>query len=197
MARPNDRLDFFLTLQTGGRLEVVPLLSSIRILATGSRESEAPPDANNSAMLHYATMTLDVSPEEAETLVFARSKGQLTAVLRNRADQAPFKVESITDESIHAGSALSDVISLFADHGAKAGHTASPRTVEFILGGNRNGIPTVTTQIVEEGAAHTAPRSRSGRVMDVPRETQEPQPFVLPAPIIVPDPNACIGDDCQ
>jgi pilus assembly protein CpaB len=84
---PNDRVDVILIRKQRGRAGTEETSSEtifrdIRVLAIGQRieikEGQKNADGN--------TATLELSPEEAEELVLARSKGEITLALRSIAD---------------------------------------------------------------------------------------------------------------
>jgi pilus assembly protein CpaB len=74
---------------TARRLASQTILQNVRVLAVGSQTSRgAYADAQDT---NYATVTVEVSPIDAERLAFARANlanGQLTLLLRNPADDA-------------------------------------------------------------------------------------------------------------
>ena len=96
MVRPNDHVDvlgtFSFPSKSGkpGEMELVTLtmLQDVLVLATGremAKSRPASPSAHGSAA--YSTVTLEVTPREAEMLVFAEQiKGRLSLALRNPDD---------------------------------------------------------------------------------------------------------------
>lgn len=91
MLRPNDHVDVIGTFEfdsTPGRRNFVTstILQNVLVLATGSRTSKTPEQQENSGAA-YTTVTLEVSPREAEMLAFAEQiRGRLVLSLRNRND---------------------------------------------------------------------------------------------------------------
>ncbi len=99
MLRPTDHIDLMATARgTGSNSKEVTfaLLSNVQVLATGQvtrkRDGSDKPHT-------YTTITLSVSPDDAERIVVAKNSGRLTAVLRNPDDAQPnaIKVMSIDD----------------------------------------------------------------------------------------------------
>lgn len=97
MVRPNDRVDVLGTFNfpsktVPGEMETVTLtvLQDVSILATGQQMAKDISASNNSrASSGYSTVTVQVTPREAELLVFAQQmKGALTLALRNPSDQS-------------------------------------------------------------------------------------------------------------
>ena len=95
LVQPNDRVDIlgsfsFPSKTAAGEMENVTLtvLQDVTVLATG--QQLAKPTESGDAVRPgggYSTVTLEVSPREAELLVFAETmKGRLTLSLRNPAD---------------------------------------------------------------------------------------------------------------
>ena len=94
MVQPNDRVDVLGTFQfpskeAPGQMESVTItvLQDVTVLATGqtmAKQQSARMGRNASG---YSTVTLEVTPKEAELLVFAQqSSGRLTLSLRNTSD---------------------------------------------------------------------------------------------------------------
>jgi pilus assembly protein CpaB len=67
------------------------ILQCVHVLATGTQMSNSVgPDAKG-ATRSYSTVTLEVTPKEAEMLIFASQKGRLTLTLRNYEDSTIIK----------------------------------------------------------------------------------------------------------
>ena len=94
MVRPNDRVDVlgtfsFPSARNPLELELVTLtvLQNVTILATGRETAKTFTATKSSGS--YSTVTLSVTPREAEMLVFAEQiKGRLVLALRNTSDVA-------------------------------------------------------------------------------------------------------------
>ena len=94
MVKPNDHVDVIGTFafpQPGGRIEkgdivTCTILQNVLVLATG-RDTAKSRVGENFSPQGYSTVTLEVSPREAEMLAFAEQmKGRLVLTLRNRND---------------------------------------------------------------------------------------------------------------
>lgn len=89
MVRPNDHVDVIGTFDfgaaTGDRnLVTCTILQNVLVLATGQMTAK---NARNAASAGFSTVTLEVTPREAEMLAFAEQiKGRLVLTLRNRND---------------------------------------------------------------------------------------------------------------
>jgi len=90
MLRPTDHIDLMATAHGSGSNSnsdtTFTLLSNVEVLATGqvTHKSEGTNQPHT-----YTTITLSVSPEDAERVVVAKDSGKLTAVLRNPDDANP------------------------------------------------------------------------------------------------------------
>lgn len=92
LVRPNDRVDILGTFTfptPEGEMEVVTMtvLQDVSVLATGQQMGKEDSGQRQAANRGYGTVTFEVSPKEAEMLVFAQAvKGRLTLTLRNPED---------------------------------------------------------------------------------------------------------------
>lgn len=93
MVRPNDTVDVLGTFVFGDEsganadeLVTLTMLQNVTVLATGSETAKTiDPMARNAT--GYSTLTLEVTPREAELLVFAQQmRGRLSITLRNPSD---------------------------------------------------------------------------------------------------------------
>lgn len=90
---PGDLIDLLYASGAGaGTTEttVRPLLQAVRVRATGRVVRRIPMRSDDGASgeveREFTTITLDLSPEDAQRIVLAQRTGELTAVLRNPAD---------------------------------------------------------------------------------------------------------------
>jgi pilus assembly protein CpaB len=101
LVRPGDRVDLMLAeeLSEGDErcIRVKPLLESLSVLATGRVQGESAQGAE--AMLRrgidvssYSTITLDVTPEQAQQLALALRVGELIPLLRGDDDESPLSL---------------------------------------------------------------------------------------------------------
>ena len=91
LIRPNDHIDIIATFrfpnQEGtDKLETVTLtlLQNVAVLAVGQDTDSAP--SRSLQRRSYSSITLNVTPKEAEILGFAMQKGKLNLTLRNPSD---------------------------------------------------------------------------------------------------------------
>jgi len=119
MLRPGDRIDLIYTASTagGGQEVTAPLLSNVSVLATDQTLTKRGDGADRERM--FATITLELSPVDADRVIVAKAAGRLTALLRHPDDAA-----------------INDTASLSAAHLMSApGVPAGERVVEYIVGG--------------------------------------------------------------
>ena len=94
MVRPNDHIDVigtfsFPSREHPGELELVTLtiIQDVTVLATGTETAKSAMAGGGSRAGSYNMVTLEVTPREAEMLVFAEQiKGRLSIALRNPTD---------------------------------------------------------------------------------------------------------------
>lgn len=93
MLRAGDNIDILVTskpaktaaLGTSSQEDMTfPLLSNVAVLATGQAQR-----GSGNAAVTYTHITLDVTPDEASSIIAAKAGGKMTAVLRNPKDKLP------------------------------------------------------------------------------------------------------------
>jgi len=91
--KPSDRVNVLGTFEVGGRTITKVLLQNVTVLSVGTMiprsENKEEVEVNMlSSMLQgpYSSVTVAVTPEEAQMLTLAREKGKLALVLRNPLD---------------------------------------------------------------------------------------------------------------
>lgn len=138
LVRPGDRVDLMLAEEhqqgTERCVVVRPLLESVHVLATGQATREAlrpgdvPLDANADGETRYSTITLDVTPEQAQQLAVGLRMGELIPMLRGAADESPTGLDPRGDGRL----ACRGAVQADADPA-----TAPPRrlAVELLVGG--------------------------------------------------------------
>jgi pilus assembly protein CpaB len=86
MLEPGDQIDLYVTLQReNDKRQVLPVLQGVSVLAAGNRTVTSAETGRTST---YSTITLDVSPNDAEVVTLARQAGSMNAMLRNPDDAA-------------------------------------------------------------------------------------------------------------
>ncbi len=90
LLRPKDHVDVLGTFQKpgSGAIETVTLLQNVTVLAVGNRlgSGREAASAKGRRASRTTTVTVLVTPEEAELLVFAQDRGEFYLTMRNEAD---------------------------------------------------------------------------------------------------------------
>ncbi|HSI48228.1 MAG TPA: Flp pilus assembly protein CpaB [Ideonella sp.] len=122
MLRPGDHIDLIYTARgTGDGPDVtLPLLSNVPVLATDQTLTKR--DDGTGKERSFTTVTMEVSPVDANRIIVAKSSGQLTAVLRHPDDVAANGTRTLSARMLVAGAGKDGV-----------------RTVEYIVGGGSGG----------------------------------------------------------
>lgn len=127
MLVPGDVIDIVVGLQKDNRAISLPLLQSVKVLATGSRVSrdEKGDDKGDGSTQgkEYNTVTLDASPSEAQRVLLAREIGKVTALLRH------------PDDKLKAPLAILDANALTGGHTRRAS-----AEIPVIIGGSSGGM---------------------------------------------------------
>jgi len=134
MLEPGDTIDLMVSLDRKGKKLIFPLLQSVPVMATGQRNVDDPKSGEQKM---YSTVTLNITPEEAQNVIVAREAGTLTALLRNPQDK-----QSINSGGIDVAAAL----------GLK-GNGLGDREVPVLYGGNGGKLPAEGMQLGEYAEA--------------------------------------------
>lgn len=90
MLQPGDRIDLMLSAKREAKPLLLPLLQNVVILATGAQAVPANDDGSpGTGRRSYTTITLEVSPDEAQRVLAAREIGKIAALLRAPGDTQP------------------------------------------------------------------------------------------------------------
>ena len=82
--QPGDRIDLLMTHGLSAQNVVFPLIEKLEVIATGLQTRV---DRNaNGVRRSFSTITVNVSPDDAQKITLAQKLGKLTAVLRNPDD---------------------------------------------------------------------------------------------------------------
>ncbi len=123
LLQPRDRIDLILTYRPKKTQVTVPLLQNVLVLATGTTIMPQKYNSQRAAGTAYRTVTVQVTPADAERIILAQAAGKITAVLRHPDDKAVHPPKYLT------------VATLFGDKKPK--RRARPRgpRIRFIIGG--------------------------------------------------------------
>ncbi len=124
MLRPGDRIDLLFATRSpvagqAGLDMSRPLMQDLRVLATGREVLERTTFGQTGD--EFTSITVEVTPLQAQKLVLAQRSGRLTALLRNPDDRHPIPTEAM------------DVFSLLGL--ARPGKPARSSRIEMIVGG--------------------------------------------------------------
>jgi len=100
LLRPSDHIDLMVTAhgtKANAREITFPLMTNVEVLATGQVTRKA---EGNAGRRTYTTITLSVSPTDAERIVVAKSSGKLTAVLRNPQDAEASAIKAMNIDDV-------------------------------------------------------------------------------------------------
>lgn len=86
MLEPGDMIDLMVTIDQKSKKVTFPLLQHVQVMATGQRSADDPKSGERRS---YSTVTLDTTPEQAQSVIVAREAGKITALLRNPQDRQP------------------------------------------------------------------------------------------------------------
>ena len=85
--QPKDRIDLLMTYGSGEQEAVFPLIQTLEVIATGLQTRV---DKNSvGGKRTFSTITVNVTPDNAQKITLAQKIGKLTAVLRNPDDANP------------------------------------------------------------------------------------------------------------
>lgn len=132
--QPKDRVDLLMSHGSGDEQEIFPLIERLDVIATGVQtlvDKNADGETRN-----FSTITVQVSPAQAQRVTLAQKVGQITAVLRNPDDDAP-----LGEQAMNVNDLLGIVTPPVVEPKPVAKRTiarAAPAapTIEFIIGGS-------------------------------------------------------------
>jgi pilus assembly protein CpaB len=104
MLRPGDRIDLMYTAKDSGQQAqdiTRTLLSNVIVLATD--QSMARRDEQTGKDRSFGTVTLDLSPADAQRIIVAKQSGKLTALLRHPDDPAANPTVALTAAGLFQG----------------------------------------------------------------------------------------------
>ena len=164
MMQPGDHIDLQVSIRPPARPGIsmapemtAPLMQDILVLATG-RQVRSAADSGP-APRGFTSITVEVTPDQAQKLIVAQRSGKLTALLRNRDDRRPIAQRPL------------DIYSLL-DLPQQAGTTLLRGGPEIIIGGK--GQLQVNPQ--PGGAAQAMPAAAPGPLVVAPSPSITPGP---------------------
>lgn len=128
--QPGDKVDLLMSHGRDEGQRIFPLIQQLDVIATGTQTQID--KVGNGALRSFATITVHVSPENAQKITLAQHVGKLTAVLRNPQDSQQVKDNPLTVTQLFAELIVKD-----KKHPAKSSGklriTRAP--IEYIIGG--------------------------------------------------------------
>lgn len=86
LLEPGDLIDLLVTFERKGKKVSRPLLQGVQVMATGQQVVDTPREGERR---QYSTVTIDITPAQAQNVILARDAGKITALLRNPDDKKP------------------------------------------------------------------------------------------------------------
>jgi pilus assembly protein CpaB len=120
LLEPGDVIDLIAGLERKGNKITMPLLQGVQVIATGQRLADDPLTGERK---QYATVTLNVTPSQAMTLIAARDGGKITALLRNPADRQAAPADAL-DINALLGQGLNEEPEIPVLYGGRSGKFA-------------------------------------------------------------------------
>jgi pilus assembly protein CpaB len=135
LLRPGDRVDlYFLPATAGTDAKIGLLFPSVPILATGAQTRTVTAPLNPSLQAAgFASITVQLTPEDAQRLALAQRVGQIVPVLRAGGDASPTAaaIQSARNLLVHPAMAQ-----------ATPARTRERLSLEVIIGGRGEGVAT-------------------------------------------------------
>ncbi|MBC7512840.1 MAG: Flp pilus assembly protein CpaB [Herminiimonas sp.] len=150
LLEPGDLIDLLVTFERKGRKITRPLLQGVQVMATGQQVVDSPREGERR---QYSTVTIDITPAQAQNVILARDAGRVTALLRNPDDKKPMA-------------------------GGNADMTALPGTTTPVASTAADGIPVLYGGMKLTPEALAMGRPAPARVQADPRDD-----LVLQAPV--------------
>lgn len=132
--QPGDKIDLLFSHGLGESQTVVPVIQQLQIIATGAQTRVD--KMGDRQERHFSTITVKVSPADAQTLTLAQQVGKLTAVLRNPEDVEntigkPLSLTELLSRSEHKGLPVVAV----KESSNSIVTNSSRAVIEYIVGG--------------------------------------------------------------
>ncbi len=91
--QPKDRIDLLLTYGDKANKQIFPLIQNLNVIATGVQTFV---DKTGSSQRPFTTITIQVTPEQAQKITLSQQVGKITAMLRNPEDESPLSKQPMT-----------------------------------------------------------------------------------------------------
>lgn len=128
--QPTDRVDLLLTYGRGDEQSTTPLIEQLEVIATGTQTLVD--KAGSSGRRQFNTITVQVTPHQAQQLTLAQEVGKLTATLRHPDDES-----TLTNRQMTVAELLGNTVSKPAPVSRTATRRKpTPPSIEYIIGGS-------------------------------------------------------------
>jgi len=135
--QPNDRIDLLLSYNNKGVQLTIPLIQRLDVIATGVQTLID--KSSGSTLRKFTTITVQVTPDQAQRITLAQEVGKLTAMLRNPNDESslngtPMTVSrllNLPETTVEKGPPLLQPPPRIAVNKRK-----TPPGIEYIIGGS-------------------------------------------------------------
>ena len=128
--QPQDKVDLLLTYGSGEEQIIFPLIQKLNVIATGVQTLVD--KASNGRTRNFSTMTVHVTPDQAQKITLAQQVGKLTAMLRNPDDESP-----LSDVPMNLAKLLNIPEPEPVKKITKKKKIKPPPGIEYIVGGGR------------------------------------------------------------
>jgi len=128
--QPKDRIDLLLTYGEKDNKQIFPLIQNLNVIATGVQTYV---DKTSSAQRSFSTITIQVTPEQAQKITLSQQVGKITAMLRNPDDESPLSKSPMTMAQVLN---LPVPVKVKAKPKPKAKAKKKKPQIEYIIGGS-------------------------------------------------------------
>lgn len=132
--QPRDRVDLLMSYGSGTAQQIFPLIQQLYVIATGVQTLV---DKNaQGGMRAFTTITVQVTPHEAQQITLAQQVGKLTAMLRNPEDESPLADQAMTVAELLGMPVPPETVEAAAPVRSRVRKPATPEPdIEYIIGG--------------------------------------------------------------
>jgi len=131
--QPNDRVDLLMSLGSGDDQRIVPLIEQLNVIATGTQT--VTDKSFGTGQRVFSTITVQVTPHQAQKITLAQSVGKLTAMLRNPDDESPLGPNGMTVAELLGKPVEEPVVVEAPAPRARVARQPAPPRIEYIIGG--------------------------------------------------------------
>lgn len=130
--QPTDRVDLMLTYGQGQSQSTFPLIEQIEVIATGTQTLVD--KTQTQQRRQFTSITVEVTPHQAQQLTLAQAVGKLTAILRHPDDESPFLTSTMSVAEL-LGAPVVEAKPTRAPRPRVPARPSKPR-IEYIIGGS-------------------------------------------------------------